>query len=168
MFVRADPDHVAAMKRDGFGWEAGGRLWIPMKRVPWWRRRRRKTMAKLEHINFTASDPKSTAELLCRLFDWRIRWQGKALAGGYTVHVGDDGGYLAIYTPQDSAKPGKDTYHQTGGLNHIGVVVSDLKKTEGRVKAEGFQPHNHADYDPGQRFYFDGPDGIEYEVVSYS
>jgi len=43
-----------------------------------------------------------------------------------------------------------------------------LEAVEARVKAEGFVPHNHADYEPGRRFYFDGPDGIEYEVVSYS
>ncbi|MEC7669548.1 MAG: VOC family protein, partial [Pseudomonadota bacterium] len=29
-------------------------------------------------------------------------------------------------------------------------------------------PHNHADYEPGKRFYFDTPDGIEIEVVSYA
>ena len=28
-------------------------------------------------------------------------------------------------------------------------------------------PFNHGDYDPGRRFYFLDPDGIEYEVISY-
>jgi hypothetical protein len=28
-------------------------------------------------------------------------------------------------------------------------------------------PFSHDDYDPGRRFYFLDPDGIEYEVVSY-
>lgn len=125
-------------------------------------------MAKLEHVNVTVSDPKSTADLLCRLFDWRIRWEGAALAGGYAVHVGGDDGYLAIYTPKEATQSGGDSYHQLGGLNHIGVVVDDLTAAEARVKAEGFHTHNHADYEPGQRFYFDGPDGVEYEVVSYA
>ena len=31
----------------------------------------------------------------------------------------------------------------------------------------GYEPCNHADYDPGRRFYFDDEDGIEFEVVSY-
>jgi hypothetical protein len=36
------------------------------------------------------------------------------------------------------------------------------------VTSEGFAPKNHADYEPGRRFYFDGPDGVEFEVNSYA
>jgi hypothetical protein len=36
------------------------------------------------------------------------------------------------------------------------------------VKAAGYTPFNHGDYEPGRRFYFDGPDNIEIEVVSYA
>lgn len=36
------------------------------------------------------------------------------------------------------------------------------------VAANGFAPHKHQDYEPGKRFYFNGPDGVEYEVVSYA
>ena len=35
------------------------------------------------------------------------------------------------------------------------------------VVEAGFKPINHADYEPGRRFYFHDHDGIEYEVVSY-
>ena len=35
------------------------------------------------------------------------------------------------------------------------------------VVAAGLTPFSHADYEPGRRFYFLDPDGIEYEVVSY-
>ena len=59
------------------------------------------------------------------------------------------------------------SYETRGGLNHIGVVVEDLDATEARVKAEGYATHSHADYEPGRRFYFDGPAGIEFEVVAY-
>ena len=48
------------------------------------------------------------------------------------------------------------------------MVVDDLRGTEAKVKAAGYTPHNHANYEPGERFYFDGPDGIEFEVVSYA
>jgi catechol 2,3-dioxygenase-like lactoylglutathione lyase family enzyme len=61
-----------------------------------------------------------------------------------------------------------DRYRTPGGLNHIGVVVEDLDAIEAKVKEAGFHPHNHADYEPGRRFYFDGPDDIEIEVVSYA
>ena len=39
---------------------------------------------------------------------------------------------------------------------------------EARVSAAGLIPFNHGDYEPGRRFYFLDPDGIEYEVVSYA
>ena len=61
-----------------------------------------------------------------------------------------------------------DTYHTTGGLNHLGVVVDDLDAVEARVLGMGFETHSHADYEPGRRFYFDDFNGIEIEVVSYS
>jgi hypothetical protein len=52
-------------------------------------------------------------------------------------------------------------------LNHIGILVEDLDEVEKKVKASGFIPHNHDDYEPGRRFYFDLEDCVEIEVVSY-
>ena len=34
-------------------------------------------------------------------------------------------------------------------------------------KPAGLKPFGHDNYDPGRRFYFLDPNGIEYEVVSY-
>lgn len=123
---------------------------------------------KLEHVNFTVPDPKATADTLCRIFGWHIRWEGSAISGGRSVHVGDDDSYLALYMPPTATTAAPDNYTTVGGLNHVGVVVDDLELVEVRVKAEGYTPHSHGDYEPGKRFYFDGPDGIEYEVVSYA
>ncbi len=124
---------------------------------------------KLEHVNLTVSDPKRTAEMLRRLFDWTIRWEGEAKDAGYTIHVGNEDDYLALYTNAGETIPADGrNYGAAGGLNHIGVVVDDLEATEALVKAEGFTPHSHGDYEPGKRFYFDDADGIEFEVVSYS
>lgn len=122
---------------------------------------------RLEHLNVTVSDPKGTASILQDLFDWKIRWEGVAKDNGYTVHIGEDDTYLALYSPDKALKKGDNSYITVSGLNHIGVVVDDLKAIENRVINSGFKPHNHADYEPGERFYFDGPDGIEFEVVSY-
>ena len=121
----------------------------------------------LEHVNVTVSDPEKTANLLCTLFGWHIRWHGDAKNGGTTYHVGSDESYVAVYAENEAIKPTYDTYHSRGGLNHIGVVVDDLDEIEARVRKAGLTPHSHADYEPGRRFYFDDPDGIEFEVVSY-
>lgn len=124
-------------------------------------------MAYLEHANITVKDPKATAAILQTLFDWHIRWEGQALENGYTVHVGTDTGYLALYAPGNGIDGAAQRYTKSGALNHIGVVVDNIENAEENVKKAGFEPHNHADYEPGKRFYFDGPDGVEYEVVSY-
>jgi len=122
--------------------------------------------ASLEHINITVSNPKGTAETLCSLFGWKVRWSGPAKDGGETWHVGNANSYLAVYSKGGGDRSG-DSYQSPGALNHVGVVVDDLDATEASVRAMGFEPHSHASYEPGRRFYFDDADGIEFEVVAY-
>ena len=55
-------------------------------------------MARLEHVNVTVADPRATAAVLQDLFGWHTRWEGSAINGGFTVHVGGDDSYLALYT----------------------------------------------------------------------
>ena len=126
-------------------------------------------MARLEHANITVGDVEGTAELLVRLFGWQIRWQGPSIHGGWTIHVGTVDQYLALYSGPDRDKLAQaDTYTLRGGLNHIGLVVDDLQAAETAVTAAGLTPTSHADYEPGRRFYFLSPQGVEFEVVSYS
>ena len=129
-------------------------------------------MAILEHVNVTVSDPRRTAQMLIDLFGWHIRWEGQAMAGaGYTIHVGTDDSYVALYSGADPDQivPKRDASYVTrGGLNHIGIVVGDLDAVEEKVRARGLVPTNHANYEPGKRFYFDDPDGVEIEVISYA
>lgn len=120
------------------------------------------TEATLEHVNITSSEGRRTADLMCALFGWRIRWQGPAKDGGRTIHVGTDTAYLAIYTPAANAGTVRE-----GRLNHIGVVVPDLDATEMRAVQAGYETYAHGDYEPGRRFYFRDHNGIEFEVVSY-
>lgn len=122
---------------------------------------------RLEHVNVTVSNPDKTAETLCDLFGWQVRWKGDSIYGGTTVHVGADESYLAIYSMDKMKKGRDDTYSTVGGLNHIAVVVDDLDLIEKKVAAAGFTAHSHADYEPGRRFYFHDADGLEFEVVSY-
>ncbi|HEY7852332.1 MAG TPA: VOC family protein [Caulobacteraceae bacterium] len=121
---------------------------------------------RIEHVNVTVTDPDRAAGLMEKLFGWRVRWRGPARDGGHTIHVGSDDHYLALYTGRDVAYT-QDDFAKGRPLNHIGVVVDDLAKVEAKVAAAGLVPFNHADYEPGRRFYFLDPDGIEYEVVSY-
>ena len=125
------------------------------------------SQVRLEHVNITVSDPKATAEWLCEIFDWKIRWQGEARNNGTTYHVGSKDTYLAVYALGDPKEPAEDSYTTRGGLNHVGLVVNDLAAVERRVLKAGYVPHSHADYEPGKRFYFGDSDGIEFEVIAY-
>ncbi len=125
-------------------------------------------MARLEHANITVADAAKTAKLLDQLFGWKIRWQGEAIHGGHTIHVGSEDDYLALYSGPDGASENQgSTYETKAGLNHIGIVVDDLDAIEARVKAAGYEPTSHADYEPGRRFYFSEENGLEIEVISY-
>ncbi len=127
-------------------------------------------MARLEHVNVTVPDPRATAAMLSDIFGWKIRWEGNGSEGGYSIHIGTDNDYIALYTGPDMGRDqrvGDNSYLQKGGLNHIGIVVDDLGATEAKVKAAGITPHSHMDYEPGKRFYFHDADGVEYEVVNY-
>jgi len=123
--------------------------------------------ATLEHTNFTVSDPDATAAWMGEVFGWHIRWAGAAINGGRTVHVGSDDSYLALFRPAEPAQAAGSSYETLGGLNHLALVVEDLDQAESAVKKAGFTPVNHADYEPGRRFYFRDHDNIEYELVQY-
>lgn len=122
----------------------------------------------LEHINITVSDPERTANMLCDVFGWRIRWSGPAKGGGHTFHVGTDDSYVAVFSAGGAQAPNTDRDFQRGGLNHVGVRVDNLEAVEARVVKAGYAPHSHADYEPGRRFYFNDHDDIEFEVVTYA
>lgn len=117
----------------------------------------------LEHVNITVSDPDATASLLEKLTGWHRRWEGPAMSGGRTIHLGTDQSYVALYAnPQVSG-----AFAKGAPMNHIGVVVDDLDAAEAIVAEAGLEPFNHGDYEPGRRFYFFDHDHIEWEVVSY-
>ena len=121
------------------------------------------TTARLEHANITVSDPDRSTALFQKLCGWRERWRGPSQLGGWTIHVGSDDAYLALYSDH------RDHAGQVKGrpLNHVGLLVDDLAAAEAIVVDHGLVPFGHGDYEPGRRFYFFDWDGIEFEVVSY-
>jgi catechol 2,3-dioxygenase-like lactoylglutathione lyase family enzyme len=118
----------------------------------------------LEHANITVSDPERSSALLQALCGWHERWRGPSQLGGWTIHVGSERDYMAVYS---SGEPVPERYRKSAPLNHVGLVVDDLDEAERIVVAAGLEPFNHMDYEPGRRFYFFDWDGIEFEMVSY-
>jgi catechol 2,3-dioxygenase-like lactoylglutathione lyase family enzyme len=123
--------------------------------------------ARIEHVNITVGDADRSAALIERLFGWRVRWAGPAMGGGRTVHIGTDSQYLALYSA--AGADGRPLGWSKGmPLNHVAIEVDDLDAIEAKVVEAGLEPFAHGDYEPGRRFYFFDPDGIEFEVVSYA
>ena len=123
-------------------------------------------LPRIEHVNVTVSDCDRAARLMESLFGWKVRWDGPARDGGRSIHVGSDRHYVALYTGRGVTYTAEH-FAKGRPLNHIGVEVDDLDAVEQRVIGAGLTPFSHGDYEPGRRFYFLDPDGIEYEVVSY-
>ena len=122
---------------------------------------------RIEHVNVTVSDPQRMAALMQQLFGWRIRWEGPALNDGYTIHVGSDDSYLAVYRRRAGETVSEEDFRKGRPLNHLGIEVEDLDAVERKVIDAGLVPFNHGNSEPGRRFYFLDFDGTEYEVVSY-
>ncbi|MBX7540953.1 VOC family protein [Qipengyuania sphaerica] len=121
-------------------------------------------LGNIEHVNITVTDPERSLKLFEDLLGWKERWRGPSKLGGKTIHVGDQGNYLAIYT-NDTAK---GDFAKGIPLNHVGLQVADLDAAEEVVARHGLRPFNHGAYEPGPAsFYFLDWDGIEFEVVSY-
>ena len=119
---------------------------------------------RLEHVNIRVSDPDRTAAFLAGLTGWRERWRGLALDNGWTIHLGNEFDYVALY---QHPEPLTGPFEKGAPLQHIGVVVDDLDAAERLVIAAGYKPFSHADYEPGRRFYFYDHGGIEWELISY-
>lgn len=123
-------------------------------------------MGRIEHVNLSVADPERSAALMRDLFGWEIRWEGPALGGGHTIHVGSGSDYLALYGDAE-IREADPRFEKGAPMNHVGVEVEDLDAVEVKVRAAGLEPFGHGDYEPGRRFYFFDWNHIEFEVVSY-
>jgi len=121
--------------------------------------------AHLEHVNIRVSDPDRTAALLTRLCGWHERWRGPSALGGWTIHLGTEHEYIALYQGDDMPT---GRFAKGQPLNHIGLVVDDLDNAQRILIEGGLKPFNHENYDPGCRFYVYDWDGIEWELISYA
>lgn len=124
------------------------------------------TLACLEHLNVTVSDPDHLATLFCELFEWKVRWSGPAKDNGYTVHVGTDNRYLALYTHPESTGDSPNLFVH-GMANHVGLVVKDSEAMEQKIIAKGYTTKSHNDYGYCKSFYFMADKVLEVEIVCY-
>ena len=123
-------------------------------------------MSYLEHANITVNDPDAIAQQLVHLFNWSVRWSGAGMENGYTVHVGSNKDYIALYSNGKLGEKCSKGNH-AGHLNHVGVVVEDLEIVSDNAKEVGLEPFSHGEYEPGKRFYLILDETLELEIISY-
>lgn len=121
----------------------------------------------IEHLNISVSNPDKTAQLLCNLFDWKIRWSGESMDDGYTVHVGSSDSYLALYSNKHMSPKQQYSHNAVNNLNHIGVVVDDLISYETKARSLVLKPNNHRDYGHCNSFYVVDESDLEIEIICY-
>ena len=119
----------------------------------------------LEHGNLTVRDVDSAIDFYRRVLGFHVRCRGTTTAGRPAAHVGDDRCYLALFQG-DRDDPGAQDYDRVG-FNHVGFVVDDIDEVKTRLESLGITLTGEADYEPGRRFYFRDPEGIEVEIVHY-
>ncbi len=87
--------------------------------------------------------------------------------GNITVaRVGPDSD-VALFSLGDAASSTDDSSYTRGALDHVAAVVDDLDAAEARIRDAGHVTENHANNQPGQRFYFAEENDIEIGVVHY-
>ena len=119
----------------------------------------------LDHVNISVIDLEESIAFYQDLFDWRVRWRGKTTFGKPAAHVGDGEQYIGLIQVA-SDDPQLPDYSRPG-LNHFGIVVDSLEKARETLAKRGISPHNEPEYEPGRRFYFFDPNGVEVELIDY-
>jgi glyoxylase I family protein len=94
-----------------------------------------------------------------------VRWRGKTTFGKPAAHVGDKDQYIGHQVASDDQQ--RPDY-SSPGLNHFGIVVESLAKARETLAKRGIPPHNEPEYEPGRRFYFFDPNGVEVELIEYA
>jgi catechol 2,3-dioxygenase-like lactoylglutathione lyase family enzyme len=130
----------------------------------------------IEHANITVSDLDRAIEFFAIAlpdFEVRKRW---VIDDKEWAHVGTDTSYIAINTPTNkkrfaAPKLAKLIDRITGGFNHVGFVVDDVKEVHQRILEAGFsRGYNNGNIieHPSRRsVYMLDDDGNEFEFMQY-
>ena len=124
---------------------------------------------RIEHANLAVRDVDATVRFLQIAFPtFRIRGEGRTLAGARWLHVGTDDVYLALQdAPAAPAEPWVP-YGGKPGLNHLGFEVDDAEALRARMRAAGYEDSTFPNAHPHRvRVYFHDLEGNDWEFVEY-
>ncbi len=118
-----------------------------------------------EHVNITVSDLDQVVEFLTTaLPDFKVRHREEEKDREW-AHVGSDSTYVALTCWNE---PSAEARH---GLNHIGLVVDDVKAVQQRLQdadyPKGFANSDIVEHPHRLRLYYLDREHNEYEFVQY-
>ncbi len=119
----------------------------------------------VEHVNITVNDLDQVIEFLTTaLPDFKLRHREEE-KDRIWAHVGNDDSYVALTYWRNA----HDNTHF--GLNHIGIVVDDIKSVQQRLLdadyPKGFANSEIIEHPHRLRLYFLDRDNNEYEFIQY-
>ena len=127
-------------------------------------------MTRIEHLNITVPDIDEAIKFLKIVApDFVIRKDDKSLDNYRWVHIGNDSCYIALQEAHlgDAAKKQLPSY-KNYGINHIALVVLNLKEIEYKLLENGYQKGIETPIEKyRKRRYFYDHAGFEWELVEY-
>lgn len=128
-------------------------------------------MTRIEHANITVPDIDAAIAFLKVVApDFEVRKDATDPRGYRWVHIGNDDHYFALEAPHDPAGKSQiplPTY-QNYGVNHIALIVSNIREIEKQLIAGGYKPSIATPEEKFRKriYYFDSA-GFEWELVEY-
>ena len=126
---------------------------------------------KFNHIHLRSPDPEGTAQYYEKMFGAQVTRSihpPGTLFAGQRKYVMDLGGQTILIAPKDpkrpTAEPPRDPYF---GLEHIGMIVSDVDAAVAELKAKGAEiALEPVTRQPGVRLAFvRAPQGVLVELI---
>lgn len=127
-------------------------------------------ITRIEHLNITVPDI-DAAILFLKIVapDFEVRKDERPSDSYRWVHIGNDDYYIALQEAHLDADPKNRLQAYTNyGVNHVAVVVTDIKEIEQRLLPGGYHKGINTPQEKYRKraYYYDSA-GLEWELVEY-
>lgn len=127
-------------------------------------------MTRIEHFNITVPDIDAAIDFLKTVApDFIVRKDSTPSDSYRWVHIGNDECYIALQEAHLDAEPIKQLQsYKNYGVNHIGLIVSNVDEVEERLIKNGYKKGIETRIEKfRKRIYYYDSAGFEWEFVEY-
>lgn len=127
-------------------------------------------MTRIEHVNITVPDIDAAISFLKIVApDFDVRKDSKPLDSYRWAHIGNEDYYIALQEAHLDVDPKKQLQAYINfGINHVALVVSDIKEIEEKLVEAGYKRGIQTPEEKFRKraYYYDNA-GFEWELVEY-